>query len=239
MYQTIYGVLEMNMKYLDHAVLTCCDIEKVYKNGNDDLQVIKPSGFSIEKGTFNLILGRSGCGKTTLLNILAGLESPTKGKVYYQDKSFYDLDEQEQDHIRGTKYGFIFQSFHLIPELTVADNIKVPILITQNTFDKEFFENIITLLGMKEKLHNYPSELSGGEQQRAAIARAMINKPNILFADEPTGNLDLENSRIILRIMEKINKKFNTTIILVTHDVSLMQHSDKKIYLKDGIVRDC
>lgn len=226
----------MNMKNTSdmNSILVCSNIEKVYKNGCEKLHVITPSNFRIGKGTRNLILGKSGSGKTTLLNILAGLETPTGGQVFYQNHSFYDLSEKEQAFIRGTKYGFIFQSFNLIPELTVTDNIRVPLIINNGTQDEQFLNKIIKILGLKKRLHHYPAELSGGEQQRAAIARAMVMKPQILFADEPTGNLDEENSNKIMDLLDEIHEVFGTTIILVTHDLSLMKNPDQEFYIGSG-----
>lgn len=226
----------MNIQKNTNNVLVCRNLTKCYKSGKETVQVIKSTSFEITRGTRNLIMGRSGSGKTTLLTMLAGLEPPTKGNVYYEGIDFYKLNEKEQSHIRGRNYGFVFQSFHLIPELTVQDNIKVPAIINGGTFNADFYNNIILMLNLDLKKAAYPTELSGGEQQRVAIARAMILQPAILFADEPTGNLDRGNSFQIMNLLEEVNKKFNTTIIMVTHDSQLMKNPDNEFYISDGIV---
>lgn len=165
------------------ALLVCKDLVKEYQNGDRHNRVIKSTNMTIQKGTRNLIRGKSGSGKTTLISMLAGLEPPTSGKVYYKKLDYYNLNEKKQARIRGENYGFVFQSFHLLSELTVQDNIKVPSIINGGTIDVDFYEKIISMLGLENKLNSYPSEISGGEQQRTAIARAMIMKPTILFAD--------------------------------------------------------
>lgn len=217
-------------------LLICRKLVKEYQNGDKHNQVIKPTNITIQKGTRNLIRGKSGSGKTTLLSMLAGLEPPTSGKVYYKNLDYYSLKEKRQARIRGENYGFVFQSFHLLPELTVQDNIKVPSIINGGTIDIQFYEKIIRMLGLMDKLKFYPSELSGGEQQRTAIARALIMKPSILFADEPTGNLDRGNSLRIMDMLEEINYMFGVTIIMVTHEHQLMNEPDNEFHICDGVV---
>lgn len=226
----------MEKQNSSEEVLVCKNLEKVFVSGKKTVQVIKSTSFGIREGTRNLIMGKSGSGKTTLLTMLAGLEPPTGGKVYYKGSDFYGLNEKKQAHIRGLNYGFVFQSFHLIPELTVQDNIRVPAIINGGTLDVDFFDEIITMLNLKSKVTSYPTELSGGEQQRVAIARAMILQPSILFADEPTGNLDRGNGLRIIELLEELNKRFGTTIIMVTHDSQLMENPDCKFHIDDGIV---
>lgn len=226
----------MKKQHSSSHILICENLSKVYGSEDKTIQIIKPTSFSIEKGTKNLIMGKSGSGKTTLLTMLAGIELPTDGSVYYQGIDFYSLSEKKQARIRGVNYGFVFQAFHLLPELTVQDNIRVPLIINGGTLDVEFYENIIALMQLEAKITAYPSELSGGEQQRVAIARAMILKPSILFADEPTGNLDHQNSLRIIKLIEELNDSFGTTIIMVTHDSQLMKNADCKFEIYDGIV---
>ena len=168
--------------------------------------------------------------------MLAGIEPPTSGKVYFKGVDYFSVSEKRQARIRGKNYGFVFQSFHLLHELTVQDNIKVPSIINGGTIDAGFYEKIIHMLGLVNKLKSYPSELSGGEQQRTAIARAMIMKPTILFADEPTGNLDRGNSLRIMDMLDEINHMFGVTIIMVTHDHQLMKEPDSEFHICDGIV---
>lgn len=217
-------------------LLICKNLVKEYLNGDRHNQVIKPANIIIQKGTRNLIRGKSGSGKTTLLSMLAGIEPPTSGKVYFKGMDYFSLSEKRQARIRGKNYGFVFQSFHLLHELTVQDNIKVPSIINGGTIDAGFYEKITHMLGLVNKLKSYPSELSGGEQQRTAIARAMIMKPAILFADEPTGNLDRGNSLRIMDMLDEINYRFGVTIIMVTHDHQLMKEPDSEFHICDGIV---
>lgn len=226
----------MERKSNSKALLICRNLIKEYRNGNKLNQVIKPTNITIQKGTRNLIRGKSGSGKTTLLSMMAGLEPPTSGKVYYKKMDYFGLSEKKQAKIRGENYGFVFQSFHLLPELTIQDNIKVPSIINGGTIDTEFYEKIICMLGLMDKLKSYPSEISGGEQQRTAIARAMIMKPSILFADEPTGNLDRGNSIRIMDMLEELNSMFGVTIIMVTHEQQLMNEPDNEFHICDGIV---
>lgn len=218
-------------------VLTCKNLEKSYQSGQKTIQIIKPVSFRIQRGTKNLVTGKSGSGKTTLLTLLAGIEPPSGGEVYYNGIDYYRLSERKQAHIRGINYGFVFQSFHLIPELTVEDNIMVPSIINGGTLDIDFYKKMIDMLQLETKTAAYPSELSGGEQQRVAIARAMILQPSILFTDEPTGNLDQENGQRIMALLDELNHRFNTTIIMVTHDSQLMKNPDCKFHISDGVVR--
>lgn len=218
------------------GLLVCKNLVKEYQNGDRHSQVIKPTNITIQRGTRNLIRGKSGSGKTTLLSMLAGIEPPTSGKVYFKGMDYYSLDEKKQAKIRGENYGFVFQSFHLLPELTVQDNIMVPSIINGGTIDVGFYEKIIHILGIVDQLKSYPSELSGGEQQRTAIARAMIMKPSILFVDEPTGNLDGGNSRRVMDMLDEMNDMFGVTVIMVTHDDQLMKEPDSEFLICDGTV---
>lgn len=226
----------MEKRNTSQELLVCKNLVKEYLNGDRQSQVIKPANITIQKGTRNLIRGKSGSGKTTLLSMLAGIEPPTSGNVYFKGMDYFSLSEKRQARIRGENYGFVFQSFHLLHELTIQDNIKVPSIINGGTIDAGFYENIIQMLDLVNKLNSYPSELSGGEQQRTAIARAMIMKPAILFADEPTGNLDRANSCRIMDMLDEINQRFGVTIIMVTHDPQLMKKPDNEFHISDGIV---
>lgn len=218
------------------GLLVCKNLVKEYQNGDRHSQVIKPTNITIQKGTRNLIRGKSGSGKTTLLSMLAGIEPPTSEKVYFKGMDYYSLDEKKQAKIRGENYGFVFQSFHLLPELTVQDNIMVPSIINGGAIDVGFYEKIIHILGIADQLKFYPSELSGGEQQRTAIARAMIRKPSILFVDEPTGNLDRGNSRRVMDMLDEMNDMFGVTVIMVTHDDQLMKEPNSEFRICDGTV---
>jgi len=221
---------------LTNSILICKKIEKCFINGEKIVTVIKPANLQIQKGTCNIITGESGSGKTTLLSMMAGIECPTGGTVYFEDTDLYSLSEKRQAHIRGINFGFVFQSFHLLPELTLEDNIKVPAIINHVNLKSDYYNHLIKILRLKGKTSQYPSELSGGEQQRAAIARAMILQPGILFADEPTGNLDRKNSERIVSLLKSVNEYFKTTIVMVTHDKHLFEKPDSQIHILDGTV---
>lgn len=230
------GMKKMKMQNSADDVLACKNLEKSYQSGSETIQIIRPVSFRIQSGTKNLITGKSGSGKTTLLTLLAGIEPPTGGEVYYNGIDYYRLSERKQAHIRGISYGFVFQAFHLIPELTVEDNIMVPAIINGGPVDIDFYKKMQDMLQLETKKAAYPAELSGGEQQRVAIARAMILQPAILFADEPTGNLDQENGQRIMALLDELNHRFNTTIIMVTHDSQLMKNPDCRFHISDGAV---
>lgn len=181
----------------------------------------------------NIIVGKSGSGKSTLLNMLGGLEIPTSGNVYFGDKDLYDLNV-DLAAIRRQHFGFIFQSYNLIPELTVQDNILLPLYLTQKKVASSIFKDIIPVLGLSKKLNQKPELLSGGEQQRVAIARAIIHKPTVIFADEPTGNLDCENSEKVINLLITLVKKYKTTLLLVTHDKELLNNADAIYKMEDG-----
>lgn len=199
--------------------------------------IIKQANISLEKGKVYVIEGKSGSGKSTLLSMLGGLEPPTYGKIMFKGKSFYDLEEDEQATIRGKSFGFVFQSFNLIPELTVKENIELPIhFIT----DKNLILNIQDLtkvLEIDKKLNHKPAYLSGGEQQRVAIARALITNPEIIFADEPTGNLDYKTTKIIVDLLSKLNIERQITLVIVTHERGLINIPHTKFEMKDGQLR--
>lgn len=216
------------------AVLKCVNVSKNFRQGDTTQRVINKNNTVFEKATINVIQGASGCGKTTMLNILTGIEKPTEGTVLYQDKDFYNMHEKNQAKIRGEKYGIVFQFFNLLPELTVEENIKLPGIINNKKIDENYYKKLLRILGLDSVTYMYPEKLSGGEQQRVAIARAMILKPKILFADEPTGNLDQNTSQVIVKLLEDINSIFNTTLIVVTHDPMLFKNPDVLFVMEKG-----
>lgn len=218
-------------------VLRCQNVRKTYENSRESLTVLKSVSLEIKKRSIVLLTGKSGSGKTTLLSILAGIEVPTSGTVYFRNIDFYSSSERQQAKIRGQHYGFIFQDFQLLPELTVQDNILLPVLINRKKVLKdEFYYMILKLLKIDHLRKKYPSELSGGEQQRVAIARSMMLKPEILFADEPTGNLDQKSAREVIDCIKKLNKEFGTTVLIVTHDVELVPDPDVHFSLQNGMI---
>lgn len=201
-------------------------------NGNT---IIKNANFSIYKGEMIAIIGKSGSGKSTLISMLSGLDKPSEGNVYIQGKNLYEKNERELSKFRNSKIGIIFQNYNLLNELTCIENIEVPIVFSEKgSFDDKEKEKILELLDLTEKKDLYPKQLSGGEQQRTAIGRAMINKPSIIFADEPTGALDSINGERIISILKNLVLEMDTTVILVTHDLDIANQCDRKIHIKDG-----
>ncbi len=181
-----------------------------------------------------MIVGASGSGKSTLLHLLGGLDEPTDGRVIIDGENIYDYKEDKLAIFRRRKIGFIFQFFNLIPVLDVEENISLPILLDNEKVDKKYLDDIIQLLGLENRRNHLPSELSGGQQQRVSIGRAILNKPSIIFADEPTGNLDSKNSREVIELLKYTAKKYNQTLVLITHDISIASLSDRVITIEDG-----
>ncbi len=217
-------------------VLNAVDVEKVYGKAELQVNALKPSNLQIEKGNFYAIIGKSGSGKSTLLHILGGLDKPTGGKVYLEGKSMFDLKNSEIAILRRRRIGFVFQSFNLLPEHTVVENILMPIHLDKKEVDMKHFNEVVKSLGIEDKLAFYPDELSGGERQRVAIARALASKPALLLADEPTGNLDEKTGQEVIMLLKESARKFGQTIILVTHDMEVAKEADKVITIAGGII---
>ena len=214
------------------------DVWKTYQVGLLPLDVLKNINIKIHKGEFVAIVGPSGCGKSTLMNQVGLLDTPTKGKVLLEDKDISTLTESRLAHIRGKKIGFIFQQFNLIHTLSAIENVVLPTLFQDVPKEQSTAraKELLTILGLGERLDHKPNELSGGQQQRVAIARALINDPEILLADEPTGNLDSTSGNQILDLLVDFHRKQKKTIILITHDMYLVKYAQRVIYLKDGEV---
>lgn len=217
-------------------ILEAVDIEKTYGKGSLKVEALKKSSLKIEEGVFYAIIGKSGSGKSTLLHILGGLDKPINGKLLLEGKSVFDLKDSEIALLRRRRIGFIFQSFNLLDEHTVIENILMPIHLDGKEVDKDHLEKIINTLGIEDKVNFYPDELSGGERQRVAIGRALISKPAIILADEPTGNLDENTGTEVLNLIKTLAKEFNQTIILVTHDLEIAKNADTIITLSDGYI---
>ena len=198
--------------------------------------MLRDVSFSIPQGAFVAIVGPSGSGKTTLLGLLAGLDTPTRGKVILDEADLTAMDEDERARLRGEKVGFVFQSFQLISTLTAVENVQVPLELRGDAHAPERAREILARVGLGDRLDHFPTQLSGGEQQRVAIARAFANSPRILFADEPTGNLDSDTGAHIVELLEVLNRESKTTIILVTHDHTLAARAQRVIRLSDGRV---
>ena len=214
------------------------DVAKVYGVGGTAVRALDGLDMEFEEGKFTAIMGPSGSGKSTLLQCLAGLDQVTSGKIYLGDVDVTSLNEKHRTLLRRDKVGFIFQSFNLIPSLTAKENITLPMDLARRKPDAEWLDGLLDIVGLKDRLHHHPSELSGGEQQRVAAARALASKPAIVFADEPTGNLDSKRGGEMLAFMRRAVKEFGQTIIMVTHDPIAASYSDQVVFLADGKIVD-
>jgi putative ABC transport system ATP-binding protein len=216
-------------------------LNKEVPNGDSKITLLKNVNLTITKGESVAILGKSGSGKTTLLTLLAGLDLPTSGDIYFQQQHLNQLDEEARAQLRGNTIGFVFQSFQLLPTLTALENVMLPLEIQYVPYQRCKTEaiNWLKKVGLSERLNHYPVKLSGGEQQRVAIARAFISQPTIIFADEMTGNLDTETGRSIADILFNLNSEHGTTLVLVTHDDSLATRCQRRLYLQEGVLLPC
>ncbi len=217
-------------------MLVAKDLTKEYRSGDHALAVLKDVSFEIPQGALVAIVGPSGSGKTTLLGLLAGLDTPSRGQVLYDKVDITRLDEDSRAQLRGERVGFIFQSFQLIPTLTALENVQVPLELRGDSNAGSRARQLLERVGLGDRLDHFPTQLSGGEQQRVAIARAFVNAPRILFADEPTGNLDSKTGSKIVQLIEELNESSGSTVIIVTHDASLAARTSRIIRLRDGRV---
>ncbi len=218
------------------SMLRTSGLAKTYGMNDTAVKALKPTDLEIKKGEFVAIVGPSGSGKSTLLHLLAGLDKPSAGKVFINDQDIYELSENELSRYRRQNIGFIFQAFNLIPILSAEENIKLPILMDGKKVDEDYIDELMDILDIKERKRHLPGELSGGQQQRVSIARALANKPSIIFADEPTGNLDSKNSKEVLQLLKSTIEKYNQTLIMITHDGSIAQMADRIITISDGMI---
>ena len=210
------------------------DLKKHYGEGETLVKALDGVNLSVERGEFVSIIGTSGSGKSTLLHMLGGLDNPTSGKVVIDDKDISKLKGDALCIFRRRKIGFIFQSFNLVPSISVYDNIVLPIQLDGKKPDKKYIKNVVDILGLSEKLNRLPSKLSGGQQQRVAIARALASKPAIILADEPTGNLDSKTSQDVIGLIKTTSAKFNQTIVMITHNDEIAQMADRTIRIEDS-----
>ena len=216
---------------------------KIVKNYDDvsrnDLHVLEDVNFSIEHGETAAIIGSSGSGKTTLLNILGGLDKPTSGQVMLNDVDVHKLSEKQRSAVRNRSLGFIYKFHHLLPEFTALENVAMPLLINRCSVDeaRQRAEKVLADVGLAQRTHHKPSELSGGERQRAAIARALIHQPECILADEPTGNLDRKNAEQAIDLIIDLNRKYDTSLIIVTHDLKIAERMDTVYTLEDGVLK--
>ncbi|MDD5120581.1 MAG: ABC transporter ATP-binding protein [Candidatus Omnitrophica bacterium] len=224
---------------MNNEIINASAICKSYRDTSGRLEILKNINLSASEGEFLVIQGPSGAGKSTLLHILGGLDDPTKGRVYFKGADIYNLNESERADFRNRKVGFVFQFFHLLPELNTLENVLLPAILKSWWEKKKSLEaakEILERLGLKDRLMHRPHALSGGEQQRVAIARALINKPKLLLCDEPTGNLDSENGMNILRLLNELNIKERITVIMVTHDKEIASVAQRILRLRDGVI---
>lgn len=210
------------------------NLNKIYGSGEAEVKALKNINLNIEQGEFVAIVGQSGSGKSTLLHLIGGGDISSSGEVIIDGKNIYKLKEKELSILRRRKLGFIFQFFNLIPVLTAQENIEMPVLLDNEKIDKKYMNELLRILGLEERKNNYPSQLSGGQQQRVSIGRVLANKPWIILADEPTGNLDSKNSKEVLELLKYCAKKYNQTLILITHDINIAKSADRVITIEDG-----
>jgi len=221
-------------------MLEANNIRKVYHDGKKELTVLKGISLRIKKGEFIAIVGPSGAGKSTLLHILGGLDVPSEGKVNFEGQDLYKLSDNELSGLRNKRIGFVFQFYHLLSEFTVLENVLMPALINELSKEavKEDSLGLLKKVGLSQRAGHFPSQLSGGEKQRVAMVRGLINRPSILFCDEPTGNLDSKSGDEIISLIKKINIENQMTVVLVTHNIELTKLADRVYHLRDGILEN-
>lgn len=209
-------------------------VTKIYGNGDTRVWALDDVNLTVQKGESLAVVGASGSGKSTLLHVMGGVDTVTNGKVIVDDRDITTLKDEEMSVFRRRKIGFVFQSYHLIPVLTVAENIQMPILLDHKKPDREYIDHVIEMLGLKDRRKHLPNQLSGGQQQRAAIARALANRPSLILADEPTGALDSTNGNEVMALLQDSVKKLNQTLVLITHNIDLAREADRIVRITDG-----
>lgn len=213
-------------------------VTKIYGEGDTRVWGLDDVNLTIQKGETVAVVGASGSGKSTLLHVMGGVDVPNSGKIVIDDKDITRLNDEEMSVFRRRKIGFVFQAYHLIPVLTVEENIQMPILLDHRKPDKEYIEHILEMLGLKERRKHLPNQLSGGQQQRAAIARALANRPSLILADEPTGALDSKNGNEVITLLQDSVKKLNQTLVLITHNIDLAREADRIVKIADGKIEE-
>ena len=221
------------------TVLECKDLRKTYMSGENKVNALDGISTAFEQGEFCAVTGPSGSGKSTFLHTLSSLEKPTSGDIIYNGKSLLKYNDNQLSVLRRRRFGFVFQAYNLVAELTGYENILLPVMLDKKKPDEEYIKKLIDVLGIGDRLSHLPSTMSGGQQQRIAIARALANKPNILFADEPTGNLDGKSGKEVISLLKYVSREFGITLILVTHDIHIAEQADRILSIEDGkIIRD-
>lgn len=219
-------------------LLEVTHICKTYGSGETAVKALENVSFSVPKGEYTAVVGESGSGKSTLLNIIGALDTPSSGKVLIDGKDIFSMDERKLTIFRRRNIGFIFQAFNLIPELTVEQNMIFPMLLDYRKPDRKYLEELLAVLNLDGRRNHLPSQLSGGQQQRVAIGRALITRPSLILADEPTGNLDSRNSSEVIALLKEASKKYEQTILMITHNRSIAQTADRVLQVSDGVLAD-
>ncbi|EHJ41093.1 ABC transporter, ATP-binding protein [Clostridioides difficile 70-100-2010] len=217
-------------------MLKVIDIKKIYGKGENEIKAVDGITLEIEPHKFSAIIGQSGSGKSTLLHCMAGLDKPTLGNVFMDNLDLYTLSDEKLSNLRSKEFGFIFQNYNLIPVINVYDNIVLPILIAKGKIDNNYINDLITKLGLESQINKFPNELSGGQQQRVAIARSLANKPSIIFADEPTGNLDSKTTNEVMNLLKYCVNEYKQTLVMITHNDEIAKMADCIITISDGKV---
>lgn len=217
-------------------IIKAINLSKIYQTGESPVYALKAVNLSIEEGSFVAVTGPSGSGKSTLLHILGGLDKPSEGTVQYRDKDLYKYNDNQLSVLRRRRFGFVFQSYNLVKELTGYENMLLPVMLDGKKPDEAYLNRIIEILGIGDRLNHLPGAMSGGQQQRFSIARALANKPAVLFADEPTGNLDGKAGREVMTLLQTISHELGITMVLVTHDTKVAEQADRIIRLCDGTI---
>ena len=215
-------------------IIRCEDLSKIYQSGGAGVHAVDGVSLAFEQGSFTAVTGKSGSGKSTLLHLLSGLDRPTEGRVLYQGEDLFRLNDDQLSVLRRRRFGFVFQAYNLVRELTAQENILLPVMLDDRKPDQNYLKRLVEMLGIEDRLGHLPGALSGGQQQRVCIARALANKPAVLFADEPTGNLDGKTGREVLTLMRTVSSELGITMILVTHDMGVAEQADRVIRLEDG-----
>lgn len=213
-------------------------LSKTYGKGETAVRALKKASFSVPRGEFVAVVGESGSGKSTLLNLIGALDTPTSGKVFIDGKDIFSMKEKKLTVFRRRNIGFIFQSFNLIPELTVEQNMIFPLLLDYQKPDETYLRELLTVLNLQDRRRHLPGQLSGGQQQRAAIGRALISRPALILADEPTGNLDSQNTSEVIALLKKASRTYEQTILMITHSPGLAQTADRILQVSDGVLTD-
>ncbi|HJC57405.1 MAG TPA: ABC transporter ATP-binding protein [Candidatus Eisenbergiella intestinipullorum] len=214
------------------------NLSKTYGSGEAAVCALKDASFRVPKGEYVAVVGESGSGKSTLLNLIGGLDTPTSGRVWIDGRDIFSMKERSLTVFRRRNIGFIFQSFNLIPELTVEQNIIFPLLLDYRKPDKKYLEELLSVLNLKERRRHLPGQLSGGQQQRVAIGRALITRPALILADEPTGNLDTQNTSEVVSLLKEASRRYEQTILMITHSRSIAQTADRILQVSDGVLTD-